>query len=465
MAQYKDFIPQNVAPLGVRRVGVYNSKGNRVGYIPLGNLVMAQTGNKLYSFGALSDVHVQYDTAHEDFQRALEYLNDTEDVAFTCICGDLTVNGTDAELTTYKGYVDSYSPDTPVYAVFGNHDTYQGLYNNTAKYTGQPFNYTFAQGDDVFIMVGNISGYSGDIGTLFTRATFQWLYEQLEANRNKRCFLFQHILSAKGSGDGYNIYPHTKLSGTEATVFESLLRHYHNVIWFHGHSHMRFDLQGAGRDMANYDSVFGCHSIHIPSLSVPRDVNSSGSGYETIYADSEGYVVDVYENGIHLRGRDFIRSEYMPIASYWLDTTPKTVEEGTYFDSTGTIDSGVEQVNEKINLTWHEGYEVNTSSGSLRATTGYTVSDLITLESGYEYTVYGTNVGGFSLYPQFYGSSGNYIGVGKIADGHGWATSAKGNVSYVVAPVSGATAIRLQGYTGSLSGAMASKVTMYRRRV
>lgn len=336
MGQYDDFISVNVAPKNVRRIGIYNAQGNRVGQIPLDSLTFPDVGAKQYSFGALADVHVQYDTAQADFQRALAYLNETEDVAFTCICGDLTVNGTDAELTTYKGYVNSYSPDTPVYAVFGNHDTYQGLYNNTEKYTGHSLNYTFTQGDDVFIMVGNISGYSGAIGTLFTQATLQWLYEQLEANRNKRCFLFQHILSAKGCGDGYNIYPHTKLAGAEATVFESFLKHYKNVIWFHGHSHMKFDLQ-RGAEMANYDHVFGTHGVHIPSLAVPREVNSAGTGYDTIYADSEGYVVDVYKTGIHLRGRDFVKGEFLPIASYWLDTTLQTIAAGTYTDPTGTI--------------------------------------------------------------------------------------------------------------------------------
>lgn len=334
MAQYKDFIPENVAPKNARRIGIYNSDGNRVGFIPLGALTFPDVGAKQYSFGSLSDVHVQYDTAQADFQKALAYLNETEDVDFTCICGDLTVNGTDAELTQYKGYVDSYSPDTPVYAVFGNHDTYQGLYSNTEKYTGQPFNYTFTQGNDVFIMVGNISGYSGDIGTLFTKATLQWLYEQLEANRNKRCFLFQHILSAKGSGDAFNVYPHTKLSGAEATVFESLVSHYKNVVWFHGHSHFKFYLQ-YGNNIANIDKVFGTWSVHIPSLSVPRDV--AGSSYSTIYAESEGYVVDVYENGIHLRGRDFVKGEFLPIASYWLDTTLQTIPAKTYTDNTGTI--------------------------------------------------------------------------------------------------------------------------------
>jgi hypothetical protein len=66
-------------------------------------------------------------------------------------------------------------------------------------------------------------------------------------------------------------------------------------------------------------------------------VNASGSNYETIHADSEGYVVDVYENGIHLRGRDFVKGEFLPIASYWLDTTLQTIPAGTYTDSTGNI--------------------------------------------------------------------------------------------------------------------------------
>jgi hypothetical protein len=99
---------------------------------------------------------------------------------------------------------------------------------------------------------------------------------------------------------------------------------------------MKYYLQRYG-DNANIDKYFGSWSVHIPSLSVPRDVDLSGGGYSTIYADSEGYVVDVYENGIHLRGRDFVKEEFLPIASYWLDTTLVEIPEKTYADSTGTI--------------------------------------------------------------------------------------------------------------------------------
>ena len=119
---YKDFIPENIAPVSVRRIGIYDSNGNRVGQIPLGHLTFPNAGAKRYSFGAISDIHLQSDTAQADFQKALAYLNETEGVDFTCIAGDLTDAGTVAQLAVYKNYVDTYSPNTPVYAITGNHD-------------------------------------------------------------------------------------------------------------------------------------------------------------------------------------------------------------------------------------------------------------------------------------------------------------------------------------------------------
>lgn len=335
MTQYGDLIPQNTAYLESRRIGIYNTKGNRVGFIPLGNLKFPNTMQKQYSFGALSDVHIVYDTAADDFKAALSYLNNSEDVAFICICGDLTDDGSTGQLQQYKAIADQYSLDTPVYAVAGNHEYYQNTSNAfLSNYTSKPLYYTFTHGDDVFIMVGIISGTEGN---LFAEGELQWLYETLEANRNKRCFLFEHVPPVEGSGDAFGIYPYAKLkSHTESVVFKSLLRHYKNTVFFHGHTHMKYYLQKYG-DNANYDNVFGCHSVHIPSLAVPRDASADGTSYSTIYADSEGYVVDVYENGIHLRGRDFVKGEFLPIASYWLDTTLQVVTAGTYTDSTGTI--------------------------------------------------------------------------------------------------------------------------------
>lgn len=330
-----NFIRENIGILNARRIGIYDSNGNRVGQIPLGSLTPPNDKKKLYSFGALSDVHIVYDTATSDFQKALTYLNDDIDVAFTCIAGDLTDDGTVEQLAQYKAVVDAYSADTPVYAIAGNHEATNEP-NTTERlmpYTEQPLYYSITHGNDLFIMVGE---YRWNKDFLFDDGELQWLYETLEANRNKRCFVFFHIFPWGDSGNAKGAYTNNLFSGTQGDVFKSLMAHYKNVTLFHGHSHLKFYLQEVD-EKANYSEAFGYRSVHIPSLAVPRDI--VGSALSNIYADSEGYVVDVYENGIHLRGRDFVKEEFLPIASYWLDTTLQNIPEGTYTDPTGTINT------------------------------------------------------------------------------------------------------------------------------
>ena len=340
MAKYEGFIPQNTAPVGAKYISVYNSQNKRMGIIKLDGLAK-EKGEKLYSFGAISDVHLSVADSETDFIRALNYF-DSSKVDFACICGDITNSGNDTQLARYKALVDA-NAKTPIYAVTGNHDTYtynNGIESQISAYTEKPFYYTVTQGSDVFIMLGIKSE-----GALFTTAELQWLYETLEANRNKRCFVFQHCFTGYettptcGNANGmYHSYCWSGDGQTQLTVFKSLLSHYKNTIFFHGHSHLKFRLQ-EGCEYANLDESEGFKSVHIPSISRPRQEDGADEGTSPDYDDSgsEGYVIDVYEDGIHLRGRDFVKGEFVPIASYWLDTTLQTVAANTYKDSTGTI--------------------------------------------------------------------------------------------------------------------------------
>lgn len=349
---FENFISQNIAPKGVKRICVYNSKCERVGSFGVGNLTLIHTGKKLYSHGSISDVHLQRTTAQEDLQRALIYYNNEEDVSFVCIGGDLSESGYASELEEYKQCVDDYS-EKPIYAISGNHETY-GVYHNPNEfgglgiedviqnYTGQPFYYSFEKENDVFIMLGIKSE-----GELFTDDELQWFYETLEANRNKRCFVYMHVFCGKEKepvcGNSYGLYHNYCWSHpTQTELFESLMKHYKNAIHFHGHSHFRFNLQTKDCEYANIDKSNGYWSVHIPSIAVPRE-DADGDGTTEYYnAGSEGYVIDVYENGIHLKGRDFVKGEFLPIASYWLDTTLVNIEANTFTDSTGTINTRIE---------------------------------------------------------------------------------------------------------------------------
>ena len=340
---YTKFIPQNVALSGVRRIGIYDSNGNRVGQIPLGSLTPPTIGQKKYSIGVMSDVHVNFWTGAEVFRNALDYFKNYNPVDMICIAGDLATNGTDADLSQYKTIVDECAPDIPIYVSAGNHDCYDASNNPMGeeltsaamlKYTGNPLYYSFEYGDDVYIFVGICTKAP------FTVAEMQWLYETLERYRNKRCFLFQHTFLDISCGRAFGNYPPFVNDSKIESIFKGLLSHYHNIIWFHGHSHTKFHGQELGQiagRAANYDNVFGCHSVHIPSLTHPKtDVDLDGS-VEAVEVDSECYVVDVYENGIHLRGissndhyKGILNGKFLPIASYWLDTTLQEIPANSY---------------------------------------------------------------------------------------------------------------------------------------
>ena len=332
---YDGFISKNCAPVGAVCIGVYDSDNKRVAELALDTLLVDDLGEKLYSFAAISDTHIGVKTGAEDFQNALAYFESDSDIAFTTICGDLTHSGNEEQLSLFKSIVDKNTAK-PVYGISGNHEALGPMtplaMDALKPYTGQDLYYSFEYGDDVYIMLG-IYGNS-NYKQIFAPEELQWLYETLEANKNKRCFLFMHFFPWNGSGDAVNFYGKNDMDNIQGQVFYSLLSHYSNVVYFHGHSHAKFELQELNT-MNNYDNIFGCHSVHIPSITSPTYGN--GTGYSKDYNGSEGYIVDVYENNIILKGRDFITGRFLPIATYSLDTTIKSVDDDTYYDPTGTV--------------------------------------------------------------------------------------------------------------------------------
>ena len=332
---YNGFNNVNCAPTQATSIGVYNSCDEKVGTYSINDLKPANLGEKKYSFAAISDTHIGSKTAEDDLINALQYFENEKDIEFTTVCGDLSLGGTETNLSLYKKIVDE-NTSKPVYAISGNHDAnapFAPLEMDGLKpYTGQDLYYSFEKDNDVYIMLGM---YDVHEGCEFADGELQWLYEILEKNRNKRCFLFMHLFPGDGSGDAVNLdIEGDMLDNTQGTVFYSLLSHYSNVIYFHGHSHQKFELQLENK-MNNYDYIFGCHSVHVPSLAYPKGI--SNGELVADYNASQGYVVDVYEDNVVLKGRDFVSGKFLPIASYNLDTELKTIEENTYFDSTGTI--------------------------------------------------------------------------------------------------------------------------------
>ena len=253
----------------------------------------------------------------------------------------------------YKNIVDNYTTKD-IYEVTGNHEASSGYLAMDAMqpYTGEDLYYSFTNGDDVYIMVGM---YDVHDGAEFSEEEIQWLYETLETNRNKRCFVFFHLFPSDGSGDAVDMDVAGELmNNIQGEVFYNLMSHYSNVTWFHGHSHQSFVIQETN-EMNTYDKIFGSHSVHIPSLAYPKNITNGG--LVNNYNGSEGYVVDVYENDIVLKGRDFVTGKFLPIATYSLATTKKNVKADTYYDNTQTIVNSNSNML-KADATWYEGCSI-----------------------------------------------------------------------------------------------------------
>lgn len=325
--EYKHFIPQNVAPYGAKKIGVYNANGKRICSIPLGRLT-PPTGTKRYAFGLISDTHLQPASstlASARLETAMAWFEE-QGAAFVCHSGDITNHGfansdgsTDLlQFADHKRICDLY-PDMPVYAVCGNHDSYfTPITNNLTElqtYTGHGLYYSVEYDDDLFIFIGQPTS-----GTAMNEEELSWLEGLLNTNAGKRCFVFIHPYISDDSGNTLNSYGNALLpvSSSVATRLKTALSNHGKCVIFHGHSHFRQAEQELDKT-TNYTNKNGFHSVHVPSLAAPAFVNASGSREQTT-AESYGYLVDVYDDCIVLRGRDFVRNKWSGIGTFKIDT-------------------------------------------------------------------------------------------------------------------------------------------------
>ena len=105
----------------------------------------------LYTFGLLSDVHVDGDGTDEahsisDLTNALSFLENAG-ADFIAYTGDMTYNGRDEDYTSLKTCLETST--VPNYCVRGNHDAYS-LADGYASATGCKEDYIITQNNDLY---------------------------------------------------------------------------------------------------------------------------------------------------------------------------------------------------------------------------------------------------------------------------------------------------------------------------
>ena len=270
----------------------------------------------LYTFGLLSDTHVDGDGDDKaysisDLNNAIKFFND-EGCAFITYCGDLTHDGRDVDFTALKSCLDTST--IPNYTVRGNHDCKNtvDVYKNA---TGMEQDYTITKNNDLFIFLSLNDDNSRETTGGLTQEKVDWLTNIINTSNHQRIFLFYHFFFRNTSGDGIGrSYPYGTIGDGTLTSyakdFMNLVNTTPNLIFCTGHSHFKFNLQDRNPNANYYHIDNTCYYIHVPSGGKPRN-KIQGGGIETLYAESEGYLVEVYADKVLFKPRDFIANKYL----------------------------------------------------------------------------------------------------------------------------------------------------------
>lgn len=419
---HSDFNKYNTLASDAEMLAVYDNSGKFRGYVEPRNY-KKEYGRKLYTFGLFSDLHNNEGLTgsttdnDEDMANAMQYYVNVEHADFIACCGDVFSTANDEGMfQKFQQVKNANCPNIPLYACSGNHDcatstdgsgTVDQTLWNTYLGTNKSFVITHSENstlpeDDVLIFWGEsynqfVNG-TGDNPTPiqnkgpYTDEDIAWLRTQLATYKNKRVLVFNHLFFP-GTTDAADAYVQSSLFMSPMLgKVASLAYMYRNTIWFNGHNHWGYNEQVVDKkanvcDECEYQTpgIKMAPQVHVSSCGSIREVNkNSGDKYHrNDINDSEGAVVDVYENCIVHRaikfkvGNGAYTNKLMPIAEYTIPFTKKSIPNWEIIELT---DPNTQLVSGNIGS--------STTDGSVESNAKYIVSaNYIPIDSNKKYFI------------------------------------------------------------------------------
>ena len=271
------------------------------------------------TFSVLSDVHVEGNNfeRYKIFAHALQDVKRNAANDAVVFLGDNTMNGQHIENLLFHGAVSAVlGKDATVLPVMGNHDIgngegdYETLQNRWYSYTEaffgrklqHPYYYEVIDGC-YFIVLGMEAQLVYEMTV--SEEQFSWLEGVLAeaAESGKPCFVFSHYPMDEAIDE----------DGAHTDRLTNMLAEYnrtHDLFCFVGHTHMPMHLWWS---FHNFDGF--------PETYLPRLTELSGGEDDEAYEDTGvGVQVEVYENEVVIRARDFYRGEWK--TDTWEDDFP-----------------------------------------------------------------------------------------------------------------------------------------------
>ena len=249
----------------------------------------------ILSFAAVSDTHVETNNpdSYSAFSQLLYGIKAGKDHDVAVFLGDNVMNGQALENLFFYTAVSAVKPAKTTLVAAGNHDFGNGegdydsfrknyinnnrfyLWNNLDK----PYYFKVINGCYmIFLASEDLS--VGDF--VMSDEQFDWLESVLyQADADEATiFIFNH-------------HPVNHLRSDDSLALAELLCKYDNLLYIHGHIHDYLDKN-------NFYERNGVICINLPRSTEIVE-----------YEPGDGIVVEVYENEILVRGRDFISGEWL----------------------------------------------------------------------------------------------------------------------------------------------------------
>lgn len=268
-----------------------------------GNGAVYEAENKeelVMSFAAVSDTHVETNNpeAYKAFYDLLEGVKGGKDIDATVFLGDNVMNGQVLEDIFFYLGVAGVKPSENIFVTMGNHDIGNGEGDFAQLNTKFIFNNNFYLKNDLdkgyYYKVINgcymifLASEDLTVNTcVMTEEQLEWFKGVLDeaAAKNAPTFVFNH-------------HPLTYLSGVDGNSLKNLLAEYDNILYIHGHIHDELDAD-------NFKNEGGVNTINLPRST------------ETVeYEPGDGIVVEVYEDEVVVKVRDFIKGEFVEGLEY-----------------------------------------------------------------------------------------------------------------------------------------------------
>lgn len=231
------------------------------------------------------------------------------------IAGDITENHTADEYAMMHGFLADKGVKN-IIAAEGNHDIRSSDYSEAksgfVNFTNginaavgsslkiSKMYYSYTVNGYKFIVLGSEKSMPEE--SYISQTQLNWLDSQLKASTKygKPVFVTMHqpLKDTHGLPDTWNnnITKKAGSVGEQSDKIKAILNKYKNVILITGHLHTGFGKY-------SYQKIGNFHSVNLPSIGI-----TNRDGYE---APGLGYVVEVLDNKVVFRARDFINGEYL----------------------------------------------------------------------------------------------------------------------------------------------------------